>query len=179
MQRKPSAFAENGNGINVEQPGAAEELRQNKALFEMVTYGIIRGDEDGAYHLEEKVTRSEGAAVMNRLRRVDVSVIGADAETKFSDVSKDDWFFADVYWAQALGIMDGYPDSTFRPDEFLNYEAFSKMLICALGYRYAAEEAAGTKRLCCTGTAIGDYSRITVWTRVHERTDGSNALSGI
>lgn len=72
-----------------------------------------------------------------------MSVIGADAETKFSDVSKDDWFFADVYWAQALGIMDGYPDSTFRPDEFLNYEAFSKMLICALGYRYAAEESGG------------------------------------
>lgn len=121
----------------------AEEAKRNKALFEMVTYGIILGDENGAYHLEEPVTRSEGAAVMNRLNRIDVSVIGSDETVKFSDVSRDDWFFADVYWVEATGIMNGYPDLTFRPDAFLDYAEFSKMLICTLGYKYVAEENGG------------------------------------
>lgn len=125
------------------QRTVSDQVKGNKALFEMVTYGIILGDEDGGYYLEQPVARSEGAAVMNRLNRIDVSVIGSDAKVNFSDVSQDDWFFADVYWAQALGIMNGYPDLTFRPDDYLTFEEFSKMLICTLGYQYAAEGSGG------------------------------------
>jgi hypothetical protein len=36
--------------------------------------------------------------------------------TNFSDVPSGDWYTDKVQWGSSLGIIDGYPDLTFRPN---------------------------------------------------------------
>lgn len=54
-------------------------------------------------------------------------------ETKgFEDVSKDAWYYDAVNWAQCTGVVKGFEDGKFYPDESLTNQQVSAML-----YRYA------------------------------------------
>jgi hypothetical protein len=50
----------------------------------------------------------------------------------FHDVMQTDWFNNEVYSLSALGIIDGYEDHTYHPDDLLSREAFIKLLVTAL-----------------------------------------------
>lgn len=56
------------------------------------------------------------------------------ASTSFSDVIATDWFYNNVTEMVDLGIVDGYPDGTFKPQGALTADAFIKMLIIGMGY---------------------------------------------
>ena len=45
----------------------------------------------------------------------------------FSDVRQTDWFFSYVETAKSLGIVSGYPDGSFRPDNPVTYGEFLAM----------------------------------------------------
>ncbi len=45
----------------------------------------------------------------------------------FSDVRQTDWFFSYVETAKRLGIVSGYPDGSFRPDNPVTYGEFLAM----------------------------------------------------
>ena len=60
------------------------------------------------------MTRAEAASIFYRLLDTDKSV---QFESNFSDVDKDEWYFHEVSALTYLGIIDGYDDGTFRPDE--------------------------------------------------------------
>lgn len=51
-----------------------------------------------------------------------------------SDVVDDDWYAIFVYKAAEKGIINGYPDRTFRPADTVNTVEFLKMLNEAFGY---------------------------------------------
>lgn len=53
------------------------------------------------------------------------------ADVAFSDVKTRDWFYKNVIRMVDLGIVNGYPDKTFRPDNNLAFEEFIKMLVIA------------------------------------------------
>ncbi|MBP1964495.1 glycosyl hydrolase family 18 protein [Paenibacillus aceris] len=60
------------------------------------------------------------------------SVYAYDVSFKpFTDVSNQDWFQNEVYSLSAIGIIDGYPDLTYKPDGILTREAFIKLLMTA------------------------------------------------
>ena len=53
---------------------------------------------------------------------------------KFSDIKESDWFTQTVSKLVGLGIIDGYPDGTFKPQGNINTDAFIKMTVTALGH---------------------------------------------
>jgi len=58
-------------------------------------------------------------------------------ETKvveFSDVTEDNWFYSYVVDLTERGIISGYADGTFRPNQGISVEAFLKMVIGTMGY---------------------------------------------
>ncbi len=57
----------------------------------------------------------------------------AKAKTEFTDIQDSDWYSEHVNNLSALGIINGFPDGTFRADEILNTDQFIKMIITALG----------------------------------------------
>lgn len=48
--------------------------------------------------------------------------------TKFSDVEADDYYAEAIGWAVKAGVVNGRPDGTFAPDEFVTRQDFECML---------------------------------------------------
>ena len=55
------------------------------------------------------------------------------AESKFADIEKDSWYAAYVEDLVQMGIINGFPDGTFRPLDTVNADQFIKMVVTALG----------------------------------------------
>ncbi len=53
------------------------------------------------------------------------------AFASFSDVAEANWYHVYVKNLTASGIVNGYPDGTFRPDNELTRGEFLKLLVCA------------------------------------------------
>lgn len=90
-------------------------------------------------------TRGMAAQMVCRL------VLGPDAadaltasEAPFSDIPADDPYAGYIAYAKEGGIISGYSNGTFRPDNQLSGYAVMKMLICALGYDAVAEGLVGS-----------------------------------
>ncbi len=66
-------------------------------------------------------------------------------EQSYSDVTSTDVCFDAVELLTRLGVMDGYEDASFKPNEKVTRAEFVKLIIDALGENYVkqAEEAAG------------------------------------
>jgi hypothetical protein len=52
-----------------------------------------------------------------------------EAELTFSDVSESDWFYAPVRFLASRGILQGFPDGTFRPGDTLTQAQLLKLML--------------------------------------------------
>lgn len=77
--------------------------------------GVLRGYEKGEMKPDQPITRAEFTKVI--LEALDVSLTGVKFEQRFSDVKKNDWYSRYVLKAESLGIIQGYNDGSFRPNE--------------------------------------------------------------
>ena len=73
----------------------------------------------------------------------------ASSGITFSDVTDPagQWYYDAVYWAAANGIVDGYSDGTFRPNDKITREQ-----LCAMLHRYAGSPQPADP------SALGSYS---------------------
>lgn len=53
----------------------------------------------------------------------------AEQESGFTDVDSAHWGYEAITWAKEQGIVDGYPDGTFKPDQSVGQTEFLAMLI--------------------------------------------------
>jgi len=96
--------------------------------------GILKGNEQGDLMLDKSLTRAEILAMIIRATgQEDVINDYKDVEPSFTDVSEDHWAFAYVEAGKDLGIVNGYPDGTFKPDKPVKFEELCKMLVAAKG----------------------------------------------
>lgn len=101
--------------------------------------GILKGDESGNLMLDKALTRAEILAMIIRAQgQEDIVNDYKDVEPSFTDVPKDHWAFAYVEAGKDLGIVNGYPDGTFKPDKPVKFEELCKMLVAAKGESPAA-----------------------------------------
>jgi len=77
-----------------------------------IAEGFILGYPDGTFKPEKEVTRAEFVTLLNRAFKL--TKVGTIVKT-FSDVTEKDWFYNDVTIATSNGILEGYPDGTFKP----------------------------------------------------------------
>lgn len=83
-----------------------QETPMCDAIAWMKAQGISRGYTDGTFRPETPVTRADAAAFLHRL-----------STYLFDDVSLLSGDHAAIRWVTATGVMDGFPDGTFRPEE--------------------------------------------------------------
>ena len=107
-----------------------------EAVYELSSLQIMEGYGDNTFRPDETLTRAEASAIMVRLLNLDEDI--QQGETIFSDVPESHWASGYVNKAVEEGIIAGYGDGTFRPDEHVTYHQMVKMLVCALGYEPVA-----------------------------------------
>lgn len=60
----------------------------------------------------------------------------------YSDVPKDHWAYTNITWATKLGIMKGYPDGTFLPNNPVTRAEAATISMRVLGIGFLASSAA-------------------------------------
>ena len=79
------------------------------------------------------------------------------AAPDFSDVSTGDWFYASVENAVYAGIVKGYGNSAFKPDDPITREEMANILVNVLGKQDEAGASMDVK------TGFKDDARISSW----------------
>ena len=88
----------------------------SKPVTYLVSTGVINGYEDGTYKPDNRITRAEYTKLVVELykKNSDVSA-NSSAESDFSDVDKNAWYYDCVSEGAALGLIQGN-DGRFNPD---------------------------------------------------------------
>ncbi|MGB9834001.1 MAG: S-layer homology domain-containing protein [bacterium] len=83
-----------------------------KYVTPLVEKGFIKGYPDGTFGPDQLIKRSEIAAIMARAMTLP-PLIG---KPTFSDIDTTHWAFGFVEAAASKGLIKGYPNGTFRPE---------------------------------------------------------------
>lgn len=98
---------------------------------------IMVGDETGNMHLESLVTRAEFIKLASEISDYRNAIPLTQKTSPFSDVPFTHWASAYVKAGVERGIVSGYLDSTFRPENPVTYGEAITILLRILGYNDA------------------------------------------
>ena len=109
-----------------------EDVSENYKYYKAIEYlreeGVVGGYSDGTFRPDQSVSRVEALKMI--FEAIDAELSDGSALT-FPDVDNEEWYVDYVATAKVLGIVDGYPDGTFRPTDPVNKVELLKMLFNA------------------------------------------------
>lgn len=111
---------------------------------------IISGYSDGTYRPDDLINRAEFTKILVQAQ-AEASAIQAcydevePAHWSFSERMHSEWYAPFVCYAKKFGLIDGYPDGSFRPAANINFAEAAKILAKAFGLE------ARTTILACDG----------------------------
>jgi len=118
------------------------DVADTDSFAEAIEFGVavkmFTGYEDGTFKPEGDITRAEFAAIVVRMLGQEAQADGAKGITKFDDVPSTHWASGYINIVSNLGIVNGYGDGNFGPEDNVTYEQAVKMCVVALGYEPAA-----------------------------------------
>ncbi|MDQ0428355.1 beta-N-acetylglucosaminidase [Planomicrobium stackebrandtii] len=135
-------------------------------IRELMELGVIKGYDDGTIRPNREVTRAEFAKMV-----VQSFEFGADAESAsvenagftaaataaatmdFKDVFPEKWYYNDIATAVDAGIIKGYPNNIFKPNELINREQMATMVSRALTAKGIVINVSETPALNFTDTS--------------------------
>ena len=123
-------------------PDVAEQADYATAVGCLSEIGVIVGFENGEFKPKDTITRAQAAAIICRMKGV-ADKAADTRETPFTDVPQSHWAAGYIAVAANLGIITGYGDGTFGPEDTLTYAQMLSMLINAWGYTDMARYAGG------------------------------------
>lgn len=112
----------------VEFTDIPENAWYHDAIDFMVEEGFMLGMGKNTFEPELPLTRAQLVTVIYRIAgspEVDTS------EIPFTDIPEGEWYTGAVIWAAENGVVNGYPDGTFLPENEITREQ-----IAAILYRY-------------------------------------------
>ncbi len=118
----------------------ADDAAYAGAVETLASLGYFLGDENGNFNPDATITRAEYATIVCRLLGIADSATG---KADFADVAADHWATSYIKMANQYGIVAGYGDGNFGPEDTVKYEEAIKMLVCALGYEPMALSKGG------------------------------------
>ncbi|MFA6038849.1 MAG: S-layer homology domain-containing protein [Candidatus Peribacteraceae bacterium] len=101
--------------------------------------GYAQGYEDGSFRPEQPVNRAEFVRLL--IRTMPSPIYSASCPTSpFSDITPSFWFYKDLCKAYRAGIIEGFPDGTFRGAQTVTLAEAAKMLVQARSIAYTEWE---------------------------------------
>jgi hypothetical protein len=141
------AFAE-WNADTYEPLSIYLDVDTNKWYYDEIQkiteYGLMNGTAISVFSPETIATRAQVAQVIYNMERPGVT----EYEQIFTDVQQQKWYGVPISWGAKEGIIEGYPDGTFKPDNGISRQELATLL-----YRYA-----GSPQV--TGNAASAFSDV-------------------
>ena len=100
---------------------------EGKSAIELEKRSVIGGFPDGEFKGELLVTRAEAAKMLMNL--LVPGEVFTETSGLFSDTIDGGWYMPFVSESARRGVINGYPDGTFRPGEGVNRAELSKMMV--------------------------------------------------
>ena len=104
-------------------------LWYHDAIDYVLTKSLMNGYGNGKFGPMDNLSRAMLAQILYNMEKKPAVTIPAQ---QFPDVTVGSWYTDAVYWAKANGIVDGYSDGRFAPDDSITREQLVTML-----WRYA------------------------------------------
>ncbi|RXZ84924.1 licheninase [Paenibacillaceae bacterium] len=150
----PTEPTDPANPVDVAQPSFTD-IDKNWAkagILAAVDKGIISGFPDGTFRPNEAVTRAQFAIILSRA----LGMQGTGQSAAFKDEGKiGPWAAAAIAQVVEAGIVNGYPDGTFRPNAAITRAEMAVMLA-----RAGAMQASPQAR-----TSFSDDHEIAGWAK--------------
>lgn len=129
------------------------------AINALRTYGILKGDQNGNYHPADGLTRASLCALLAQAMDYPMS----SAAPAFADTPADAWYTPYVTTLNALGIVNGYDDGLFHPDDPIPHQQFMTILARIVAGTNHASWAALKVGPDEDALASGDYAAYDPW----------------
>ncbi|MFD0959940.1 S-layer homology domain-containing protein [Paenibacillus chungangensis] len=89
---------------------------------------VVNGVSDKRFAPDDQVTRAQFTALLVR----SLGIADQSGRMAFTDVDSSDWYIGEVGAAVSAGLVTGFDDGTFRPDDIVTREQAAAMLSRAL-----------------------------------------------
>lgn len=99
--------------------------------------GIVSGTSSATFDPNSTLTRAEACTMAVNAMGLSRQVGSAARKTLFSDVPSNAWYNGYVNLAYAQGVINGYGDGTFGPNDPVTYGQLATILLRMLGYTSA------------------------------------------
>ena len=134
------------------------DVKPGDWFYEAVEYaaekGLMNGVGNGLFEPDRAATRAMIVTILYRLEGEPVIRSGMP----FDDVKESDWYAKAVSWAESKGIVNGFEDGTFRPNEPITREQLAAIL-----YRYAQTKGQGFQGLWSFRLDFPDAGDVSPW----------------
>lgn len=104
-----------------------------KEIQFLVDKGYISGYKDGSFQPNKTVTRAHAAKLLANALGFDHTLV--KGSTEFKDVASDNEFLPYIHYLKQKGIISGFKDGTFRPNDELTRAQLAKLLSTAFNLK--------------------------------------------
>ncbi len=134
---------------------------------------VINGVDDKTFEPNRDITRAEFAAIV--IRALGLQVVAG--ESQFEDVKATDWFNGIVSKSLEYGIIKGYEDNTFKPNNKITRQEAMAIISRAMKYAKLNTEL-GENEISELLTKYSDSSEFADWAKESAAACISNEIVG-
>ncbi len=138
------------------------DVDSTNRYFDDIVYvsstGLMNGTGNDKFSPDATITRGMIVTILYRLAGQPNFALG----TSFSDVADNAWYASAAKWGSANGIVEGYPNGTFKPND-----AITREQLAAIMYRYAINCGLATKNTAnanlngyADASSVSEYARV-------------------
>lgn len=139
------------------------------AIEYVEVHGLMDGLPGGLFAPNKELTRAEAVQILYNLEG-QPTVTG---DSTFTDLT-DDWYVNAITWAEINGVVDGYGDGTFQPNDTVTREEFAQMM-----YNYTAFKGLDTSATADLVSKFPDGNEVGAWAETAmEWANGNELING-
>lgn len=132
---------------------------EKTAIIGLNNNGIINGVTQTEFQPNKSITRAEFAALISRALKIQET-----HNHGFSDVKKGDWFSAYVGAAKASGLINGYPNNLFKPQNNITRQEAAMIIYNTAKYK-GIDTSMGESETRNHLSQFPDYMEIADWSK--------------
>jgi hypothetical protein len=113
-----------------------EGHKYEEAIWYVYDNGIVSGYPDGSFKPDKEINRAELLKIIVESGYNDDIIKNYEGKSCFTDIDSNEWYAKYVCLGLDKGIVQGYPDGSFKPANQINFVEALKIAMVGLGYGY-------------------------------------------